>query len=57
LAQTVPPLTCGREISASVTSTVTTPDVTFGLERFAVSGVNCVVGRKPTMTMMKIRLC
>jgi len=49
-------LTCGREISASVTSTVTTPDVTFGLERFAVSGGNCVVGRTQTMTMMKIKL-
>jgi hypothetical protein len=57
LARTVPPSTCGREVSASVTLTVTTSDVTFGLGRFAVSGVTCVVGRKLTMTMMKIRLC
>jgi len=57
LAQTAPLLICGREVSTSVILTVTTSDATFGLERFAVSGVNCVVGRKPTMTMMKIRLC
>ena len=57
MAQMALPLTCGREVSASVTLTVTTFDVTFGLGRFAVSGVTCVVGRKPTMTMMKIRLC
>ena len=57
LARTVPLSTCGREISASVTSTVTTSAVTFGLGRCAVSGVNCGVGRTPTMTMMKIRLC